>query len=59
MKKIVITGGPCAGKTSVLDFLGRAHSDQFVIISEAATILLKGGFHLCDFWLEDERRFPN
>lgn len=43
MKKIVLTGGPCSGKTTVL----RALRDEFagiIIVPEVATLLLEGGF---------------
>jgi len=44
MKKIVITGGPCAGKTSALEALKQKFGDQILVVPEAATILLAGGF---------------
>ena len=43
MKKIVVTGGPCGGKTTFLDAL-RELDLPVVIVPEAATILLSGGF---------------
>lgn len=42
--KIVLTGGPSAGKTSVLDFITRAESERVIAVPEAATILYGGGF---------------
>jgi predicted ATPase len=44
MKKIVLTGGPCGGKTTFLNTLQEQYSSQIVIVPEAATILLSGGF---------------
>lgn len=46
MKKIVITGGPCSGKTSVIFALRRELSVRAVFVPEAATLLLEGGFPL-------------
>lgn len=42
--KIVLTGGPSAGKTSVLDFITRTEADRIASVPEAATILYGGGF---------------
>ncbi|MCX6712823.1 MAG: ATP-binding protein [Candidatus Vogelbacteria bacterium] len=44
MKKIVLTGGPCAGKTEVLTALAWQFAGQIAIVPEAATVLLSGGF---------------
>jgi predicted ATPase len=44
MKKIVLTGGPCSGKTTVLQALKEEFYDQIMIVPEVATILLEGGF---------------
>lgn len=44
MKKIVLTGGPCAGKTTVLEVLRREFAGQALVVPEVATILLSGGF---------------
>ena len=43
-KKVVLTGGPCAGKTSILEQLKHEDEfkDSFVVVSEAATMLLPG-----------------
>jgi len=43
MKKIVLTGGPCGGKTTFLEALKELDLGV-VIVPEAATILLSGGF---------------
>lgn len=40
---LVLTGGPCAGKSSVLEYL-REHLPEAAFMSEAATILLSGGY---------------
>ncbi len=42
--KIVLTGGPSAGKTSLVDILHRAESHRLSVVPEAASILFRGGF---------------
>lgn len=45
-KKIVITGGPCAGKTTALDVIRKTYEEKgytVVIVPETATELLYGG----------------
>jgi predicted ATPase len=37
MQRIVLTGGPGAGKTSISRQIVAAHADQFVLVPEAAT----------------------
>jgi predicted ATPase len=44
IRKIVITGGPCAGKSTVLCALREEFGDRVVLVPEAATVLLEGGF---------------
>lgn len=44
MKKIVITGGPCSGKTTVIGALSEEFRSQIVLVPEVATVLLQGGF---------------
>ncbi|MBT4349629.1 ATP-binding protein [bacterium] len=44
MKKIVLTGGPCGGKTTFLEALEKELGANIIIVPEAATILLSGGF---------------
>jgi CYTH domain-containing protein/predicted ATPase len=44
MKKIVITGGPCAGKSTVIAMLQQEYGDKLVVVPEAATMLLGSGF---------------
>lgn len=44
MRRIVITGGPCAGKTSCLLAVKEQLNDHVAIVPEVATILLQGGF---------------
>lgn len=46
MKKIVITGGPCGGKTTCLKALQEEFMDKIIFVPEVATILLGGGFPL-------------
>lgn len=44
MKKVVLTGGPCSGKTTVISVLREAFTDQICLVPESATLLLSGGF---------------
>lgn len=44
MKKIVITGGPCAGKTSIVTALKDTSNLSAIFVPEAATLILSGGF---------------
>lgn len=44
MQKLVLTGGPSGGKTTVAQALIREMSDQVVIVPEAASILYAGGW---------------
>lgn len=44
MKKLVLTGGPCSGKTTVLSVLQEEYGDKIIIVPEVASILLEGGF---------------
>ncbi len=41
---IVITGGPGAGKTAVLEFVRKVFCEHVAILPEAASILFGGGF---------------
>ena len=41
---LVLTGGPGAGKTAVLEVLRRNFGDRVEILPESASILFKGGF---------------
>lgn len=43
-KRIVITGGPGAGKTALLEIARKSMAERVVIIPEAATIIFRGGF---------------
>lgn len=43
-RKIALTGGPCAGKTTIADVLGRAYSDKLIVVPESASLLFRGGF---------------
>lgn len=51
MKKIVITGGPCAGKTTVIETLRKSLSCHFV--NEVATTLFEEGYPPPDPWTQD------
>lgn len=42
--KIVLTGGPCAGKTTLAEMLGRAFQHSVVHVPESASLLFTGGF---------------
>lgn len=42
--RIVLTGGPGAGKSTAADLLRREIGDAVVIVPEAATMLFSGGF---------------
>lgn len=42
--KIVLTGGPCAGKTAVLELIKRSNIKNIVLVPEAAGVLFGGGF---------------
>lgn len=44
MKKIVLTGGPCSGKTTVMNHLKKRFQDRIVFVPEVATMLLSSGF---------------
>lgn len=44
MKRVVLTGGPCAGKTTVLKVLQQEFAGQALVVPEVATMLLEGGF---------------
>ncbi len=44
VSKIVLTGGPCAGKTSCLRALRAHFGEAIVAVPEAATLLLDSGF---------------
>ena len=44
IKSIVITGGPCSGKTTLIGILRGIYPDLAVFIPEAATLLLSGGW---------------
>lgn len=41
---VVLTGGPGAGKTAVLEVIRRNFGEQVRVLPEAASILFKGGF---------------
>ena len=58
--KVVLTGGPCAGKTSCLRAIREQFGEQIVTVPEAATLLLGSGLpppghervrHLQEEWI--------
>jgi predicted ATPase len=50
LHKIVITGGPGAGKSAILEMARMQFCPHVALLPEAATILFRGGF-----WREDSR----
>jgi len=42
--RIVLTGGPSAGKTTIAESLVRAYWNRLIIVPEGASILFRGGF---------------
>ena len=44
MKRIVLTGGPCSGKSTVQRALSEEFHGLITLVPEAATLLLEGGF---------------
>ncbi|MDP1814546.1 MAG: ATP-binding protein [Leadbetterella sp.] len=46
IKVVVLTGGPCSGKSTVLRALQDEFGEQLVVVREVATVLLEGGFPL-------------
>jgi predicted ATPase len=42
--RIVLTGGPCAGKSTIAQVLEKAFQNKLVILPEAASLLFGGGF---------------
>jgi len=60
VSKVVLTGGPCAGKTSCLRAIREHFGEQVVTVPEAATLLLGSGLpspdhervrHLAEEWV--------
>lgn len=47
-KLVVLTGGPGAGKTAVLEFIRKELCEHIAILPEAASILFGGGFWRLD-----------
>ncbi len=43
-RKLVLTGGPCAGKSTIAELLGKAFPDKVVVVPESASMLYRGGF---------------
>lgn len=44
VKKIVLTGGPCAGKTTLTKVIEQVFHDHIVVVPESASMLFSGGF---------------
>ena len=53
MKKIVLTGGPCAGKSTVLAELVRRFGSRIVVVNEVATALFEAGFPPPNPWTQE------
>src|SRR5262245_41814414 len=43
-KLVVLTGGPGAGKTAILELIKHHGCEHVVVLPEAATIVFRGGF---------------
>jgi len=43
-RRVVLTGGPGAGKTAVLEVLRRTSCEHVVVLPEAAGVIFRGGF---------------
>lgn len=43
-RRVVLTGGPAAGKTAVAEVLRRHLADEVTVLPESASILFRGGF---------------
>lgn len=58
MQKIVLTGGSCAGKTSVFSNLKKIFPKEIIFIPEAATIIMSSGhFPYKEMPLEEQWQF--
>lgn len=44
VRKIVLTGGPCAGKSTIADLVSRAFDGRLLVVPESASLLFRGGF---------------
>src|SRR5262245_48494159 len=44
VRKIVLTGGPCAGKSTIAELISRAFRERLMVVPESASLLFKGGF---------------
>lgn len=52
-KKIVLTGGPCGGKTTMTRMLAKAFENDLVVVPESASLLFSGGFPR---WQDDDAK---
>ncbi|MBY0371374.1 ATP-binding protein [bacterium] len=43
-RKLVLTGGPCGGKSTIAEVLGRSFNDKIVVVPESASALFRSGF---------------
>ncbi len=48
-KKLVLTGGPSGGKTTLAMALSRAFGNQVVMMPESASLLFQGGFRRVEY----------
>jgi len=53
MKKIVITGGPCAGKSTVIEAIAEEFGNRVVVVPEVATALFEAGFPPPNPWTQE------
>ncbi len=51
--KIVLTGGPGAGKTTLTEVIARAYAHSVIVVPESASLLFTGGFPR---WEEEDAR---
>lgn len=57
IKTIVITGGPCAGKSTLLNTLKERFPNKLLCMPETATELIHGG--ICPWTCRDQLEFQN
>ena len=55
MKRIVLTGGPCSGKSTVQKALRQEFLEQIVLVPEAATLLRRLGHAIVGHHVDDDQ----
>ncbi|MCK4539760.1 ATP-binding protein [Candidatus Parcubacteria bacterium] len=53
MKKVVLTGGPCGGKSTIAEALAREFGNKIIIVPEVATALFEAGFPPPNPWTQE------